>query len=200
MKKDAKRNQDPNSEEAKKIDIIEERLVVDKEKVEKGSVVLHKRVIEEDIPLDLNLTEEHIDVEVKKIGEVVDKVGPAMREEGDTTIYSVYREVYVKQIILEEEVRITKKLTKKPFHSSEKLRREVVDIERVSGDRQEQDRRDMEPGRQRDRNYNDKYDDDRRRDQGDNRSGERYSGRGSQGDLPRYNRQGDITGYDRLKE
>jgi stress response protein YsnF len=194
MNKYSKRNQDLKSKDAKKIEIVEERLVVDKKKVEKGSVVLHKRVIEEDIPLDLNLTEEHIDIEVKKIGEVVDKLGPPMREEGDTTIYSVYREIYVKQIILEEEVRITKKLTKKPFHTSEKLRREVVDVERVSGDRKEHDHRDPIPGRQRDRISGDRYEDDRPRESKDNRSGERYSGRGSQGDYPGYNRQGDLEG------
>ncbi len=134
MRKEDERKQDPEDSGLKKIDIIEERLVVDKEKVEKGTVRLHKRVLEEDVPLDLKLTEEHMDVEVKKIGEVVEKPGPAFREEGDTRIYSVYREVYVKQTILEEEVRITRKKTTKPFHTSEKLRREVIDVERISGE------------------------------------------------------------------
>lgn len=170
MRKDderkVERHDSRHSENPKKIDIIEERLVVEKDKVEKGKVVLHKRVVEEDVPLDLELTEEHLDVEVKKIGKVVDKPGPAVREEGDTKIYSVYREVYVKQTILEEEVRITRKKTTKPYHSSEKLRREIIDVERTSGGN-------------------------------DDNSRARTS---RQGDNPGFNRQGDISGYDQLKE
>src|SRR5690606_27270588 len=132
MNREDDKRQDPDHNGPKKIDIIEERLVVDKEKVDKGKVVLHKRIIEEDVPLDLELTEEHIDVEVKKIGRVVDEIGPAVREEGDTKIYSVYREVYVKQTILEEKVTITRNHTCLPFHTSESLRREVIDVERIS--------------------------------------------------------------------
>src|SRR5690606_39776187 len=104
MNRDDERKQHPDHTGPKKIDIIEERLVVDKEIVDKGRVRLHKRIIEEDVPLDLELTEEHVVVEVKKIGNVVDKIGPVVREEGDTKIYSVFREIYVKQTILEEEV------------------------------------------------------------------------------------------------
>lgn len=184
MRKDTERNQDPNSSKAKKIEVVEERLVVDKEKVETGKVVLHKRVIEEDVPLDLNLTEEHIDVEVKKIGDVVDKPGPAVREEGDTTIYSVYREVYVKQTILEEEVRITRKKMNRPYHSSEKLRREVIDVERISGQPQEND----SAG---------KFQDERRKgERGYDEKREIYR----QGDFQGYNVQGDVCGNDKLNE
>lgn len=204
----------------KKINIIEERLVVNKEKVEKGSVRLHKRVIEEDVPLDLELTEEHIDVEVKRIGEVVDKPGPAVREEGDTKIYSVYREVYVKQTILEEEVRITRKKSTKPFHTSETLRREVIDVERFSGRRdsgsqgdrdQDRDRRDRDSDRDRNRDEFRDSDQDREREDrkraGDRNQGfsgddreNRSSGNSLQGEDPGYNRQGDLSGYDQLKE
>ena len=87
MNREDERRQDPDHNGPKKVDIIEERLVVDKEKVDKGKVILHKRIIEEDVPLDLELTEEHIDVEVKKIGKLVDHPGPSVREEGDTYIY-----------------------------------------------------------------------------------------------------------------
>lgn len=181
----------------KKIDIIEERLVVDKEKVEKGRVVLHKRVIEEDVPLDLELTEEHIDVEVKKIGEVVDRPGPAVREEGDTKIYSVYREVYVKQTILEEEVRITRHHTRKPFHTSETLRREVIDVERISDvdsdrDRSHENRDTLRENRDYSRKDPENF--------SKNRDRRPSSGGNVQGDNAGYTRQGDISGYEKLKE
>ncbi|UJH92338.1 YsnF/AvaK domain-containing protein [Antarcticibacterium sp. 1MA-6-2] len=170
----------PAANSPKKLDVIEERLVVGKEKVETGKVVLHKRVIEEDVPLDLELFEEHMDVEVKKIGKVVDSMGPAVRQEGDTKIYSVYREVYVKQTILEEEVRITKKQTTKPFHTSETLRREVIDVERISGERDQSASQ-----------YN-------KRDS--NRDRERPLRDGRQGDNTAFNEQGDLSGCNQLKE
>lgn len=196
MNRENERDQHPDHASPKKIDIIEERLVVDKEKVEKGRVVLHKRVIEEDVPLDLELTEEHIDVEVKKIGTVVDKPGPAVREEGDTKIYSVYREVFVKQTILEEEVRITRHHSRKPFHTSETLRREVIDVERIS---------DVDRDRERSREDRERHDDDRNYSRGnpdrfDERRERDSTGKNVQGDNTGYNTQGDIAGYDKLKE
>src|SRR5690606_16642245 len=200
MNREDERKQNPDHTGPKKIDIIEERLVVDKEKVEKGRVRLHKRIIEEDVPLDLELTEEHIDVEVKKIGQVVDRPGPAVREEGDTKIYAVYREVYVKQTILEEEVRITRHHTRKPFHTAETLRREVIDVERISDvdrDRERsRDNRDMHPeDRDYSRDTHDRFRDDRDVD----RDRDGPSRRNVQGDNAGYNRQGDV-GYDNLKE
>lgn len=159
-----------------KLNIIEERLVVGKDKVETGKVVLHKRVIEENVPLDLELFEEHMDVEVKKIGKVVDTMGPAIRHEGDTKIFSVYREIYVKQTILEEEVRITKKQTTKPFHTSEKLRREVINVERISGEQS------LGNSKRENKNTN--------RSSRDNR----------QGDNTAFNEQGDLSGSGHLRD
>lgn len=203
MNREDDKRQDPDHNGPKKIDIIEERLVVDKEKVDKGKVVLHKRIIEEDVPLDLELTEEHIDVEVKKIGRVVDEIGPAVREEGDTKIYSVYREVYVKQTILEEEVRITRHHTRKPFHTSETLRREVIDVERISDvdrDRERsRDQKDFPSDRDYSRNASDRDFDDRDREGYTDRRDD-YSRRNVQGDAPGFNRQGDNSGYEKLEE
>lgn len=211
MNRENEMDHHPDNTGPKKIDIIEERLVVDKEKVDKGKVILHKRIIEEDVPLDLELTEEHIDVEVTKIGKVVEKPGPAVREEGDTKIYSVYREVYVKQTILEEEVRITRHHTRKPFHTSETLRREVIDVERISDASRDRDQtRERSRGNHdmhtQDREYsrNDSYRsrEDRNIDERDRDNGgdEAYARRNVQGDNTGYNRQGDIAGYDKLKE
>ncbi|MDT0691007.1 DUF2382 domain-containing protein [Salegentibacter sp. F188] len=116
--------------EKDKISVVEEKLSVDKMKVKTGEVKLTKKIVEEDIPQNLTGFEEEVEVDVKKIGQIVDKPGEAVRTKGDTTIYSVYREQYVKQTILEEEVWVTKKRKEKTFRSSEKLRREVINIER----------------------------------------------------------------------
>lgn len=114
-----------------KIPVVEETLAVGKKEVETGKVRITKKVMEEEVPLDFTGFEEEIEIDVKKIGRVVDKPGKAVRTEGDTTIYSVYREEYVKQTILEEEVWVTKRRNQKNFNKSEKLKREVINIERT---------------------------------------------------------------------
>lgn len=114
----------------KKIPVVEENISIGKKKLETGKVRITKKVMEEEVPLNFTGIEEEIEIDVKKIGKVVDKPGKAVRTEGDTTIYSVYREVFVKQTILEEEVWVTKKRNEKTFKGPEKLKREVIDIER----------------------------------------------------------------------
>lgn len=115
----------------KKIEVTEENLQVEKKKIETGRVKISKKILEEDLPIDLSGFEEEIEIDRKKIGRVVDKLGPAVRQEGDSSVYSLYKEVYVKQIILEEEVWISKKQVQKSYKAKEKLRREVLDIERT---------------------------------------------------------------------
>lgn len=119
------------SGEPEKIELTEENLQVEKKEIETGSVKISKRVLEEEVPIDLSGFQEEIEIDRKKIGRVVDKPGPAVREEGDATVYSLYKEVYVKQIILEEEVWIVKNKIQKTFRGEEKLKREVLEIERT---------------------------------------------------------------------
>lgn len=113
-------------------EVIEEKLVIDKKKVETGKVKLTKKVHEEEVPVDLTATHEKINVDVKKIGRVVDGPNDPVRQEGNSTVYSVYREVYVKQTILEEEVWVTREKTTQQFKKPETLRREEIVVERSS--------------------------------------------------------------------
>ncbi|WP_029035642.1 YsnF/AvaK domain-containing protein [Salinimicrobium terrae] len=115
----------------KKIELKEERLKVGKRKVETGRVKISKKVLQEEVPVDFSGFEEEIEIDRKKIGRIVENPGPAVREEGDSTVYSLYKEVYVKQTILEEEVWISKKKVQKSFKGKEKLKREVLDIQRT---------------------------------------------------------------------
>lgn len=131
MEKNDKRNIEP--EDSKKIELKEESLHVGKREVETGRVRISKKVLEEEVPTDLSGFDEEIEIDRKKIGRVVEKPGPAVREEGDSTVYSLYKEVYVKQVILEEEVRITKKKVQNSIQGKEKLRKEVLDIQRIPG-------------------------------------------------------------------
>lgn len=127
MKEKSKKEDKSNVQE-----VIEEKLVIDKKKVETGKVKLTKRVYEEEVPVDLTTTKENVKVDVKKIGRVVDEPGDAVRQEGDSTVYSVYKEVYVKQTVLEEEVWVTRETTTQKFDKPQTLRREEIIVERSS--------------------------------------------------------------------
>ena len=129
-----KERQDSEHKKPEKIQIVEENLQVHKKKIETGRVKISKKVLQEEVPLDLIGFEEDIEIKRKKIGRVVEKPGPAVRNEGDSTVYSLYREVYVKQTILEEEVWVSKKRNPTSYKEKEKLRKEVLEIERIPGD------------------------------------------------------------------
>ena len=134
-----KERQDSEHKKPEKIQIVEENLQVHKEKIETGRVKISKKILQEEVPLDLSGFEEDIEIKRKKIGRVVEKPGPAVRNEGDSTVYSLYREVYVKQTILEEEVWVSKNRNLISYKDKEKLRKEVLEIERVPGESMEKE-------------------------------------------------------------
>lgn len=111
-------------------EVIKERLVINKKKVITGKVIVEKKVYEDEVPYKTSGFKEEAIVDVKKIGKIVDAIGPSIREEGDTTIFSVYREELVKQVILVEEVHVTKKKIKQSLKGSEILKREEIEISR----------------------------------------------------------------------
>ncbi|MBC7939323.1 MAG: YsnF/AvaK domain-containing protein [Chitinophagaceae bacterium] len=75
--------------------------------LETGRVRVSKRVVHDEHALELTLRRETVTVERVAINRVVDQ--PAgVREEGNVTIVPVHEEVLVKQLILKEEVRITR--------------------------------------------------------------------------------------------
>lgn len=114
-----------------KIEVIEEQLSVDKKEIETGKVRLTKTVVEEDVSTDLTLTEENIDVKVKKVNQIVEQRGPASEVQGDTTIYYVYKEIYVKQIILEEEVHVRRVKSTNRITDLPKLKKEKIHVDRI---------------------------------------------------------------------
>ena len=116
-----------------KITLKKEDLHVEKEKIETGRVKISKKVLKEEIPINLQGYVEDVEIKRKKINRLVKSPGPAVRKEGEATVYSLYKEVYVKQVMLEEEVWISKKKIKKSFKGKEELKREVLDVERTRG-------------------------------------------------------------------
>lgn len=130
MEKDKRGIRTPDPE---KIKIKEEELHVKKKKIKTGNVKISKKVIKEETPIDLTGFVEDVEIERRQINRIVDAPGPAVRTEGDATVYSLYKEVYVKKLILEEEVWISKKKVRKSYKGKEELKREVLDIERTPG-------------------------------------------------------------------
>jgi uncharacterized protein (TIGR02271 family) len=123
------------SDEPVIVPLVEEQFHVDKRVVETGVVRVHTQVNEREEVIDEPLLEEHIDVERVPVNRPID--GPvSVRQEGDTTIVPVVREVLVvqKQLVLVEEIRLTRRVTEARRPQRVTLRGEEAHIERLSRD------------------------------------------------------------------
>jgi uncharacterized protein (TIGR02271 family) len=122
------------------IPVVEENAVIGKEVIETGKIRIRKTVTEDTAVVNLPVINESYDITRVPVNAVHETPPPAVRYEGDTMIIPVVKEVtvMVKRYEVVEEVRITKKLTETPMMQEIKLRREHVDIERSSGNTQEQ--------------------------------------------------------------
>lgn len=122
-------------QEAGVIPVIEEQLVVDKRVVEKGRVRISKKVRETDETVNIPLIQENVQVERIPINQYVAEPPPPVRYEGNVMIIPVLREVVVveKRLVLVEELRVTKQQTQTQETQKIRLRKEEVDVKRVSG-------------------------------------------------------------------
>jgi uncharacterized protein (TIGR02271 family) len=119
---------------SKTIPVIEEQVQVGKKVVETGQVSINKRVSQEDVIVDVPYVQEEINVERVPMNRYIDTPPPAMRQEGDTTIIPVLKEVVVKRLVLVEELHITKKKVQQQASQDMTLRREEVEIQRKNSD------------------------------------------------------------------
>lgn len=116
------------------IPVIEEQLIVDKRVVEKGRVRISKKVRETDETVNIPLIQENVQVERIPINQYVAEPPPPVRYEGNVMIIPVLREVVVveKRLVLVEELRVTKQHTQTQETQKIRLRKEEVDVKRVS--------------------------------------------------------------------
>jgi stress response protein YsnF len=117
------------------VPVLEERVAIHKRSVESGGGVrLRKLVHEEVVTVDEPQTTEVTDVERVAIGRPVDEAVP-VRHEGDTMIVSVVEERLVtvtrKQLVLVEELRLTRRSVVQHRPQDVTLRREEVLAERL---------------------------------------------------------------------
>jgi uncharacterized protein (TIGR02271 family) len=126
-----------NKAEGVTIPVLEERLLVSKRTVPTGKVQLKKTVETYQEALDEPLAIWTFDVERISLNQVVD-AWPPVRLEGETTIYPLVEEqlVLTKQLILKEEVRVTKRVGEKRDTQSVTLRREQLSVVRTPIDKE----------------------------------------------------------------
>ncbi|GAB3640907.1 YsnF/AvaK domain-containing protein [Spirosoma arcticum] len=115
--------------------VIEEQLLVEKRVVETGRLLVNKTVVEEEQTVDVPLTTEAFSVERVTINQYVD-APPAVRYDGDTTVFPVLKEVLIteKRLLLVEEVHVTRRQTTTNETQRVMLRREEVTVQRVDSE------------------------------------------------------------------
>jgi uncharacterized protein (TIGR02271 family) len=116
------------------IPVVVEELNVEKRRIARGIVRIHKRVETREEVVDEPLIREEMDVERVAIDRLVEGDVPQARQEGDVLIIPILEEALVveKRLLLREELRVTKRRTTISNPQPVTLRREVVDIERVA--------------------------------------------------------------------
>ncbi|WP_245565306.1 YsnF/AvaK domain-containing protein [Spirosoma spitsbergense] len=115
-----------------RIPLIEEQLQVGSQVVETGRVKLTKIVHQAPETVTIPLTREEYTIEHVPVNQYVDQP-PAPRQQGDTMIYPVLKEVLVvqKRLMLIEEIYVTKHHTQHNETQTVLLRREEVTVERI---------------------------------------------------------------------
>ena len=113
--------------------VMEEELQVDKRLVDTGrGVRLHKTVSEHTERIEQRLMHDELVVEHVPLGHVVSGEAPQTRYEGNTLVVPVLEEVLVvqKQLVLKEEVRITRQQRRVDASQEVNLRSEQIRVER----------------------------------------------------------------------
>jgi uncharacterized protein (TIGR02271 family) len=116
-----------------KIEVLEERLDVDKKVVETGSVVVTKKLNEDSENVRMPLDHEEASVRRVTVNRYIDD-HPGTRYENNTLIVPVVKEVMVveKKLLLVEEIHITKDIIHTLHEEEVILRKEEVDVKRKS--------------------------------------------------------------------
>ena len=114
------------------IPVVEEQLHVGKRSVVTGTVRLDKHVGVYEEALDIPLAVRSFDVERVVLNQPVE-AAPPVRQEGDTTIYPLVEEqlILTKQLILREELRVTRRDTERRDTRTVSLHREFIEVTRA---------------------------------------------------------------------
>jgi uncharacterized protein (TIGR02271 family) len=119
-----------NENAAPSLNILQEEASIDKKIVESGKVYIHKKVQETDEEISVPVSHESVSIKKVTVNKYVD-VAPSVRNEGNTTIIPVIKEVLVieKKLLLVEEVHVIKEVIEKTEEHTIPLRKEEIEVE-----------------------------------------------------------------------
>ena len=122
------------NERTETIELKEEELEVSKREVERGRVVVRTRIEEREELAEAALLQQEVDVE-RVPRDVVVEAMPDVREVDGVLIVPVVEErlVVTTELVLKEEIRITKKSRTEIVREPVRLRSERVEIDRLQG-------------------------------------------------------------------
>ena len=122
----------PQRLEERVIPVAQEEMNVERREVETGRVRVRKSVSEDHVRVNEAITTEHVVTERVPIGQVVSEA-PATRHEGDVLVIPVVEERLVvrRELVLVEEIRLTRRRDARPSVQEVTLRRESVVVERL---------------------------------------------------------------------
>src|ERR671929_369347 len=117
-----------------RLELVEEQLEVGKREVERARVVVRTRVDSREEIAEADLRQEEVSVERVPVGRVVE-APPPVREEGGVLIVPVLEErlVVTTELVLVEEIRITKRSRTERVREPVTLRSERAEVERLGG-------------------------------------------------------------------
>lgn len=112
------------------IEVVEERVHVEKRLVETGRARVHVTVEEHDEPIEALLMRQDLVIERVPVGTRIDAV-PAVRRDGDTVVIPVVEEIVFveKRLVLKEELHIRIDVTRQVETQTVRLRREHAEVE-----------------------------------------------------------------------
>jgi len=119
------------NENTASLNVLQEQVDIDKKLIESGKVYIHKKVHETDEEISVPVSHETVTINKVPVNKYVD-VAPLVRNEGNTTIIPVIKEVLVieKKLLLVEEVHVIKQIIEKTEEHTIPLRKEEIEVER----------------------------------------------------------------------
>ena len=117
------------SGETRVLPVMEEQLDIRKVAVETGAVRVRKIVHEESRTVDMSLMQEEVSITRVPVNKVVEDKFHS-RQEGDTLVVPIFKEVITRHLVLVEEVRITTRRNPETSTQQVSLKREEAVVER----------------------------------------------------------------------
>ena len=118
-----------SSGETRVLPVMEEQLDIRKIAVETGAVRVRKIVHEESRTVDMSLMQEEVSIMRVPVNKVVEDKFQS-RQEGDTLVIPIFKEIVTRHLVLVEEVRITTHRNPETSTQEVTLKREEAVVER----------------------------------------------------------------------